>query len=301
MLVKRDRNNEPGSAEEEALLQQTEGIGLTKQDVQVRNAFDPLKSLREVVLRHWQRLQEGYDTDLLDALPRGGDSSALTTSIPADSTTSSAFGSTSPAASSSLHLISSDTSHDPPVSDAVKLLPSEAAAALSPKRMPTKTVAPVIASPRNAAQVYAARARAAEFAGDVKRKDGTGPQAPRRLDDGAGGDDKDDAEIGTRWRKHSRRQFSLSQLERRVWIWLAIGVFACIAIGVGVGVGVGLGLKQGGSDDVEPGGNDQQAAPVRPTMMGGDVTMRIPPEVTVSVVPDVQPSVTSDDTYATPL
>ncbi|GAA5866105.1 hypothetical protein JCM3774_000031 [Rhodotorula dairenensis] len=80
-------------------------------------------------------------------------------------------------------------------------------------------------------------------------------------------------------------------VERRVWMWIGALVLACIVLGVGIGVGVGL--KSRHAHEPEP------ASAVRPTMVETPTSAAMPlpppPRTDQPTVTDIQPSLSQSD------
>lgn len=148
--------------------------------------------------------------------------------------------------------------------------------------------------PRNAAQSYAARARAAEFAHETKneedrpagkwwafwtRSGGSGPDAGYS-EMKPEGDDRVD-EDGDEKERHDysgpepvvglARNRVCCRVEHRMWLWIRALVLACILTGVAVGVGVGVGLKNRHGD-----GEPEPDAAIRPPVFGGQTSATTP-------------------------
>lgn len=292
-------------SERDALLRQTETIHVSKQDVQVSWCGIRMSGLTARLTWYFSCGQEGYDVDLLDSQPRGLGSNIPSapamTILPVPARPDLSHLPSSPSASI-------ETSMTEPVSPLptssssqfVTALPSPALSdgQSSPRRVHLSR--PASHHPRNAAQSYAARARAAEIAHEARNKEdrpagkwwafwkptggsGTGAVYSEMKPEGDHHVEEDDNEkerhdySGPEPVVGSARNRLCCGVERRMWMWIGALVLACILIGVAVGVGVGVGLKNQDGD-----GEPEADTAIRPPLLGGQTSAMTPSFSTVT-------------------
>jgi hypothetical protein len=249
--------------------------------------------------------QEGYDVDLLDLQPRGlgsnSPSAPAMTILPVPARPDLSHLPSSPSAS--IETIMTEPVSPLPASSSLQFVTALPSPALSDGQSSPRRVhlsRPASNHPRNAAQSYAARARAAEIAHEARNKEdrpagkwwafwkptggsGTGAVYSEMKPEGDHHAEEDDNEK----ERHdysepepvvgSARNRLCCGVERRMWMWIGALVLVCILIGVAVGVGVGVGLKNQDGD-----GEPEADTAVRPPLLGGQTSAMTPSFSTVT-------------------
>ena len=280
-------------SERDALLRQTETIHVSKQDVQVSWCGTCMFALTTRLTGYFSCRQEGYDVDLLDSQPRGlgsnSPSAPAMTILPVPTRPDLSHLPSSPSASIET-TITEPVSPLPTSSSSqfVTALPSSTLSDDQPSPRHVHLSRPASHHPRNAAQSYAARARAAEIAHEARNKQdrptgkwwafwtpsgGSGTCAVYSEMKPAGDQRAEEDEIEKDPRDSSgpepvvgsARNRLCCGVERRMWMWIGALVLVCILVGVAVGVGVGVGLKDRHGD-----GEPDTAIP--PPLFGGQTS-----------------------------
>lgn len=290
-------------SERDALLRQTETIHVSKQDVQV-SWFAARGSVRVRLTSYRPCSQEGYDVDLLDSQPRGlgsnSPSAPAMTILPVPTRPDLSHLPSSPSAS--IETTMTEPVSPLPTSSSSQFVTALSSSALSDGQSSPRHVhlsRPASSHPRNAAQSYAARARAAEIAHEARNKEDrpagkwwafwtptvgsdTGavysemkPEGDHRVEE-----DDNEKELHDSFEQEpvvlSARNRLCCGVERRMWMWIGALVLACIVIGVAVGVGVGVGLKNRRGD-----GEPEPDTAIRPPLSGGHTSAMTPSSSTV--------------------
>ena len=285
--------------ESDALLRQTETIHVSKQDVQVSCCGTCIFALTTRLTWYLSLWQEGYDVDLLDSQPRGlgsnSSSAPAMTILPVPTRPDLSHLPSSPSAS--IETIMTEPVSPLPTSSSSQFVTALPASALSDGQSSPRRVhvsRPASHHPRNAAQSYAARARAAEIAHEARNKEdrsagkwwafwtttggsGTGAIYSEMKPEGDDRVEEDAAEkeprisFGPEPVVVSARNRRCCGFERRMWMWIGALVLACILIGVAVGVGVGVGLKIRHGD-----GEPEPDTAIRPPLLGGQTSATTP-------------------------